>query len=148
MKKLFLIFTLSSIMAISCSNDDNTPVEPVTQNPVLVAKGKLAANQLFTNQNILITNNDDWQVILAHMEQVNPGITATFSETEVDFTAYQILAAFQVKNSTTTVDITLSENDETIIATVQNLQMGLTQDLAHPFHIIKIGKSSKPVVFE
>jgi hypothetical protein len=82
------------------------------------------------------------------MEQVNPNITATFSETEVDFTAYQILAAFQVKNSTTTVDITLSENDETIIATVQNLQMGLTQDLAHPFHIIKIDKSSKPVVFE
>lgn len=147
MKKIFLILAIFSVITISCSNDDGD-TQPVTQNPVLVGKGKLSANQLFTNQNILITNADDWQVILAHMEQVNPGITATFAETDIDFSTWQVLAAFQVKNSSTSVDISVSENDENIIASVQNLQMGLTQDVAHPFHIIKIGKSSKPVIFE
>lgn len=148
MKKIFLFVSVFAIIAISCSNDDDN-TEPVNQNPVSIAKGRLSANGTLTNLNMVITHNEDWQVLMSNMDAVNDNITDTFEETTIDFNTYQIIAVFQAKNSTTSVDITnVSETDNTIVVTVENLQLGITQDIAHPFHIIKIPKSDKLVVFE
>lgn len=146
MKKLLSLIVLLPLVTIGCSNDDN---EAVNTPPQEIAQGWLSYNEVFTNENIVITSSTQWEELLSEMEAVNEGITNTFTETDIDFNTYEILASFQVKNGTTTVDITaVTENESNITVTVKNLQQGLTQDVAHPFHIVKIQKSNKPVVFE
>lgn len=146
MKKLLLLTILLPLVTISCSNDDN---ETVNNPPQEIAQGWLSYNEVFSNENIVITSSSQWEELLSEMESVNEGITNTFTETDIDFNSYEVLASFQVKNSTTTVDITaVTENENNITVTVKNLQQGLTQDVAVPFHIVKIQKSDKPVVFE
>lgn len=147
MKKLLSLTLLLPLVIIGCSNDDN---EALNTPPVQeIAQGWLSYNEVFTNENIVITSSSQWEELLSEMEGVNEGITNTFTETDIDFDNYEVLASFQVKNGTTTVDITaVTENENNITVTVKNLQQGLTQDVALPFHIVKIQKSDKPVVFE
>ncbi len=145
MKKTILISII--LYVISCSNNNTS--ETVNQTTTLIAKGWLSYNDIFTQQNLVITNDTEWQQLIADMQTVNPDILESFEETDVDFETFQILAAFDIKNSTTTVDITnVTENTSNIVVTVENLQHGITQDVAHPFHIVKIRRSNKPVVFE
>jgi hypothetical protein len=52
-------------------------------------------------------------------------------------------------SSGTTIDVTaVVENEDNITITLKNLLKGATQDVTHPFHIIKIPRSAKPIVFE
>jgi hypothetical protein len=68
---------------------------------------------------------------------------------EIDLSNFDIILAIQTRNSTTTVDVTtIVENADCITVTVENLQLGISQDVAHPFHIVKIPKSTKPIVFQ
>ena len=146
MKKLLLLTVLLPLVTISCSNDDN---EAVNTPPQEIAQGWLSYNEVFTNENIVITSSSQWEELLSDMEAINEGNTDTFTETDIDFNSYEVLACFQVKNGTTTVDINaVTENENNITVTVKNLQQGVTQDVAIPFHIVKIQKSNKPVVFE
>ena len=60
-----------------------------------------------------------------------------------------VIFVIEVSNSTTTIDITnIQENANNIVVTVENLQIGMTTDVVHPFHIVKIPKSSKPILFQ
>lgn len=138
------------LFTLSCANNNNeNDFEPQTITPVLIGKGHLNYNTFYTKQNIVITNNSEWQTLLNNFNSINNNITATFTETNVDFNNYQIIVAIDAKNSSTSVDITnIIENTNNIAVTIQNLQLGITQDVANPFHIVKIQKSTKPVVFQ
>ncbi len=66
----------------------------------------------------------------------------------IDFSAYMLLAVFEKNNSTTTVDITkVEETKNNIIVSFENLQKGLTNDVVTIYHIVRVSKSSKPVIF-
>lgn len=147
MKTLILIVLL---FTISCNkSDDENDFELQTITAVLVGKGHLNNNTIYTRQNIVITNNNDWQTLLTNFNSIDNNITATFTETNVDFNNYQIIVAIDMKNRSTSVDITnILENTSNIAVTIQNVQLGVTQDVAYPFHIVKILKSSKPIVFQ
>jgi len=147
MKSLLICFAL--LVFAGCSNDDDTPAfTPQNITPVLVGKGLLNPTPLFTRETRVITTPAQWQQLLADMETAREGITQDFTETAVDFTAYEVIAAYIVGSSGTTIDvIDVTENEDTVTVTLDNLRQGATQDVTHPFHIIKIPRTTKPIVF-
>lgn len=143
------IFALLLCIVMGCSNDDDA--QPATQNilPTQIIKGHLNYNNTYGNENVVITNSTDWQTLMTNFSTIGVINNTPFSETNIDFQNYMILFVIEMKNSTTTLDITsIQENSSNIIVEVDNLQVGLTTDVAHPFHIVKIPKSSKPVIFQ
>ncbi|KAF2514131.1 hypothetical protein E0W68_13675 [Flavobacterium salilacus subsp. salilacus] len=148
MKKYSILFCM--IVLLSCSSStNNTIMEEDNNNPILIAQGWLGYNSVFEQQNMVITNSDEWEALLTAMQGINENVLDTFTETTIDFESYTIIAAFDIKNSTTSVNITsVEENDSTIVVNIDNLQQGITQDVAHPYHIVKIKKSNKPIVFQ
>jgi hypothetical protein len=148
MKTILLSLIFLGLIGCSNSNDEIT-FTPQDITPVLIAKGHLSYNSIYSQQNTIISTAAEWQTLLENFNTINTNITETFSTTEIDFNSFDIILAIQTRNSTTTVDVTtIVENADSIIVTVENLQLGISQDVAHPFHIVKIPKSAKPIVFK
>jgi len=147
MKPLFLTFLF--LLTFSCSDDNVTATQPQSVTPVLVAKGVLFNTQSFGTENRIITTNAQWQELLSQMEETREDITDVFAETTIDFSQHQVIASYIVGSSGTTIDVTaVVENEDNITITLENLRKGATQDVTHPFHIIKISQSAKPIIFE
>lgn len=147
MKKLILSLVL--LLTLSCTNNnDDESLETQNIATIFIGKGELYSNTIYNQENIVITNNNDWQILLSNFNSINNNITSTFSEANIDFNNYQIIVAIDKKNYTATVDITsVVENSSNITVTI-NRQSGLGAVISRPFHIVKIKKSTKPVVFQ
>lgn len=144
-----LLFCFLTLLAIGCSSDNDAELfNPQNIEPTFIGKGFVNLSHDFDDQNRVITNNTQWQELMSQLNAARGGITENFTETTIDFSAYDVIASFIVSNSTTTIDITnVTENEHDVTVTLQNLQHGLTQDVVQPFHIIKIQKRNKPIVF-
>lgn len=147
MKSTFFILLL--FFTLGCSNDnDDTADLTETIIPTQIIKGHLNYNNTYVQENMVISNTTDWEALMTNFTNIGIIDNATFSETNIDFQNYMIICVIEVKNSTTTIDITnIQENTNDIAVTVENLQIGLTTDVAHPFHIVKIPKTIKPIIF-
>ena len=163
MKKLFLL--LFSLMVISCNDDDVAPVVtppfvPVVIDPILIAKrNDNGPVEGISMENFIINDNSSWINIKNLMDApyiaIGLGNYYTenhFSETTLDFTNYTVIAIFDrgYSNGGHSIDITnITEFETTIIVTVENLQTGNTSSVGtQPYHIVKIPKATKPIVFE
>ena len=148
MKTLIINFFL--LLLISCNN--STEIQNLTNQaitPVLIGKSSIS-NPEPPLQNTLIINQMQWNQLLASLNAVN-NVSINFTETNVDFNNYDVIAVFRnpILNSTSSIDITnVTENQTNRIVTVQKLRDGISADVAQPFHIVKIPKSTKPVVFQ
>ena len=148
MKTLIINFFL--LLLISCNN--STEIQNLTNQtitPVLIGKSSIS-NPEPPLQNTLIINQMQWNQLLASLNAVN-NVSINFTETNVDFNNYDVIAVFRnpISNSTSSIDITnVTENQTNRIVTVQKLRDGISADVAQPFHIVKIPKSTKPVVFQ
>ena len=150
MRNLILLTVLILIMGCS-NNSDSEPVEsfPKTIIPVLIGKSSVS-NPIPLLQNVLISSQKDWNILLNSVNAAN-NVSINFTETNIDFSNFDVIAVFrnQYSNSSSTVDITkIVENQTNRVVTIQNLINGISQDVAQPFHIVKIPKSNKPVVFQ
>ena len=57
-------------------------------------------------------------------------------------------AVFDKQNSTTSVDVTqIIERENNITVIIENIDKGISQDISHPFHIVKMTKTNKPITF-
>jgi hypothetical protein len=164
MKKLILL--LVSLIAISCTdNDDNAPIAPVTPfvpvtiNPILISKKNNAFNSNggISEQNLIINDETNWTNLKNLMDApYTPyGINFCqqyFIETTIDFNSYTVIAAFDKINGNGghSIDITnITENETNIIVTVQKLLTGNANSvITQPYHIVKIPKAKKPIVFQ
>lgn len=142
-----LILSTFFFLAISCNNsDDSNSFVPQTITPVFIGKGVHSGSAL--QSNLVITNQTDWLQLMNSLTSAN---TSNFTETNIDFNNFQLLVSIDGTRPNTGYSIDISnviENITNITATVSILNSGngftvLTQ----PFHIVKIPKSSKPVVF-
>ncbi|MGB2416306.1 MAG: hypothetical protein ACPH6A_04630, partial [Flavobacteriaceae bacterium] len=72
-----------------------------------------------------------------------------FSETNIDFNTYQIIAIFkEVKPTNWEVEISsIVENANNLSVSVVETEYDFTV-VTQPFHIIKISKTNKEIVFE
>ena len=147
MKTLILIF-ISFFMLLSCNNSDDS-FSPQNITPILIGKNSIS-NPSTPLQNSLITNQAQWDILLSTMNSVN-NVSNNFTESSIDFNNFDIVAVFRnpISNSSSTVDITsIVETENQRVVTVQNLIDGVSADVAQPFHIVKIPKSTKPIVFQ
>lgn len=135
-------------MLLSCNNSDDS-FSPQNITPILIGKNSIS-NPSTPLQNSLITNQAQWDILLSTMNSVN-NVSNNFTESSIDFNNFDIVAVFRnpISNSSSTVDITsIVETENQRVVTVQNLIDGVSADVAQPFHIVKIPKSTKPIVFQ
>ncbi|MXN91332.1 hypothetical protein GR160_08830 [Flavobacterium sp. Sd200] len=145
-----LFFSLLAVLAFGCSSDNTETVfTPQTIDPVIIGKGFVNLSHDFDDENRVIHTGAQWQELIDQMEAARGGITDNFTETTIDFSQYDVVASFTVSSSATTIDMTnVTENEDNVTVILQNLQLGLTQDVVHPFHIIKVEKTGKPFIFD
>lgn len=120
--------------------------------PILISKGSLMGSENILQQNLVMYNNVSWNAILNSIDTFR---LAGFAETRnVDFNNFQIIAVFDkvYGNPTNTIDITyIRENSDNIVVTlkIQKIYAPVVVTVMdQKFHIIKIPKSSKPVIFQ
>ncbi|MEM0541787.1 hypothetical protein WFZ85_04105 [Flavobacterium sp. j3] len=148
MKTFFLIF-ICIIMLTGCNDDDSSPApfEPVTITPILIGKGNDITG--LTQISTRITNQTNWNLLLSSMNSVSN----TFTETTLDFVNYDVIAIIDSERPCTNFFVNIDaiiENEDNI--TVQFSRTGdinsCFNSMVQPYHIVKIPKSSKPVVFQ
>lgn len=147
-----IILTIILLTTISCSsNDSNNSSDPITVT--LIGKGELYGNgaENIPPQHLVITDQNSWSVLLAAMNTTN-NVTIGFAETEIDFDNFTVIAvidAIQLYGGYSISITNVIENESTIAVTVETLANGGVNPVVNqPFHIIKIPKKNKPVVFE
>lgn len=135
----------------SCSlNEDN---ESVIVTPFQIGKGELygAGKENILQQNIVITDTVTWIELKNKMNSVN-NVTGSFTETEIDFSQYIILASFSKLRNTGGYSIEINrilEYPFEIIVTVKNLIPSgfVPAVITQPYHIVKIPKTGKEIIF-
>lgn len=150
MNKLFLLLLVS--VFISCTNSDGN-----NQTPALTATeihgGDLMGNggEGISESRLLITNTADWNTLKNNMDSVN-NVSQGFTETTIDFENYDVIAIFdEIKGYggyTISIDEIAENDDNFIVSIVQTAPNGFaTTVMTQPFHIYKIPKATKPVIF-
>ena len=149
MKKLILSLVL--FLTLSCNQSkDEINFTPQTIIPVLIGKGSLMGSENIPQQNIVISNIANWNIILNSIDAFR---LAQFSETtNVDFVNFQLIAVFDKVYPSPTYEFKIAsivENATNIVVTVQKtLRPSIAAVVDQKFHIVKIPKTLKPVVFQ
>lgn len=93
MKKSILII-LVSIFTLSCNSDDKDSGLANVET-TLIAKDNLYRNgaEGINEQNMVITDQNAWNDLISQMDSANT-VSDHFSETDIDFSQYQIIAMF------------------------------------------------------
>lgn len=146
-----IIFSLILLLALSCTN--NNDFQPQTITPVLIGKNDLSGNgaERISQQNVVVSNQTAWTQLMNSMN-ANNNQTNNFTTTTIDFNKFQIIAVFDnIKTAGGySIDITtVVENQKNIVVTIKRLLTGGDNTvMIQPFHIVKIPKSTKLVVFQ
>ena len=157
MKKIILIIV--SVFFIGCNNEDEPNViafEPIIVSPNLIVKKNLNGSEGLTEQNLVINNTNDWtnfkNQIDTYYQQFSINYSQQyFTETTIDFNSFIVIVVIDqiYGNGGHSIDITnITEFETNIVVTIENLQTGNTSSVVtQPYHIVKIPKTSKPIVF-
>ncbi|WPO79956.1 protease complex subunit PrcB family protein [Flavobacterium sp. KACC 22761] len=144
---LFLSFVLT---CASCSND-NDDGSNIAFTTIIQTDHYGGTSGTIPQSNLVITNQTDWNNLQEKLNILTLAIY-TSPDMNVDFTKQQVIAVFdQVRNSGGySIDITkITQSNNLITVKVEQLKKGdLTSVITQPFHIVKMAKSSKPVVFK
>ena len=152
MKKSLFVF-LSILLFVSCDNDEpqNNEFDPIEINFTEIGKGTLSGSgqENISQSNLIIQNQAEWQSLMDDMNSIDNDITSVFSETEIDFENYTIIAVFlEVKNNGWEIEInSIIENENNINISTQETESD-TLVMTQPFYIAKISNSDKTIIFE
>ena len=119
----------------------------------MIAKDNLYGNgaERISQQNVVVSNQTAWTQLMNSMN-ANNNQTNNFTTTTIDFNKFQIIAVFDnIKTAGGySVDITtVVENQNDIVVTIKHLSNGgITTVMTQPFHIVKIPRTTKPVIFQ
>jgi hypothetical protein len=120
--------------------------------PILVGEGSLysSGREGFSKEFSVIKTEQEWETLKTKLNSVNR-VTDNFTETDIDFSLYQVLFVIdEVKgNGGWSIDITEIENQANqIVVTVTNLNKGNASSvITQPYQIVKIPVSDKEVQF-
>ncbi len=151
MKKNVLIILLS-ILTLSCNSDNKDPIILPIES-TLIAKDNLYGNgaEGIAEQNLVITNQSTWNDLITQMNTVN-NVSDNFSETDIDFSEYIVIAVFDEikKSGGYSLELNITSNSESIIVIVTDLvpEGNATTVITQPFHIVKIPTFDLPIIFE
>lgn len=149
--KLLYVVCLAFLMVNCNSDNDTSTILPIEST--LIAKGELYGDgaEGIAEQNLIVSDADTWNALMAQMDSVN-NVSNSFSEIDIDFNAYTVIAVFdQIRgNGGHTLDLDIIFTNANIVVMVsQNAPEGnATTVITQPFHIVKIDKTTKPIVFQ
>ncbi|WP_163400217.1 protease complex subunit PrcB family protein [Flavobacterium fluviatile] len=151
MKQIITLFTILFLLT-GCSNDnDNNDSGQSDVEFKVIAQGDPSPSQTenISKSNFVVKNTESWNAFLSKMSSYE---TSKFTETSIDFTKYQIIIVFDqvYGNGGHSIDITkITENNNSIFVHVEKLLKGnIATVVTQPYHIVKIAKSPKKVVFK
>jgi hypothetical protein len=156
MTRLFMACGAICLILTACS--EGYGIDSTLQNGNSVTFVQIAQGELYGNgqegiirQNLVITSNEEWNDLITAMNAVN-NVTESFTETEIDFSRYRIIAVFDgVKpNGGWSIDIKdITDYKDSIVVTYTNFKSGnLTNVTTQPYHIVKIAVAEKEIVFK
>jgi hypothetical protein len=158
MKPKILFLSTILLLSFGCANSDGLPKDnntaPQGISWIQIAQESLYGNgeEGFSQQEIAIRTDSEWEAFKQKINRTNNVVDAYFTETDIDFSIFQLIAVFdEVKgNGGWTIDITrIIEWSDKITVYAANLKKGnLTSVMTQPFQIIKIPVSEKEIVFE
>lgn len=149
MKKVFFIAILSMFL-MNCSDDDNGSFTSQNIDFTTIGQGTMLSTMTVEEQNTVIINQADWnQLVELFSEDYSTGAEEF---PEIDFNTFQVIVSVDDIRGNTgfwleITDITENENNITVTTATGGGEAGFDA-LSRPFHIVKIPKSDKPVVFE
>ncbi|MCF6308822.1 MAG: hypothetical protein L3J09_12850 [Flavobacteriaceae bacterium] len=148
MKNVILILFVFCLL-ISCNKDEENTIEII---PILISKSELYGNgeEEINQSNLVITDSVNWVELIMKMDSVN-NTSNSFTEIDVDFSQFQIIAIFDEirPNSGSSIEIlSIKEDESNITVSIGFISSnGDIPVINQPFHIVKIKKTEKPVVF-
>lgn len=150
MHKLLGIVIL--LFALNCKSSGNK-AKMTKEAIVLIGKGNLygSGSEGIEKQNLIVTSPEEWKDLLNKMNAVNK-VSDSFSETDIDFSEYTVIAVFdEVKNSGGhSLNLVIQETkDKFWVEVLRKSPDGIaTSVMTQPYYIIKVPKSELPIVFE
>lgn len=148
MKTIILILSLFAV--VGCDNDDdgNTNFQSTEITPVEIGKGALYGNgsEEIPQSNLVIEDETNWQNLLEQMN-TNDNVSDSFSETDIDFNNYMVIAVFlEIKPTGWEVEInSIVENENNITITTEEVEFA-SAVITQPFHIVKIPITDKEII--
>ena len=152
MKKSLILF-IFSLFLWSCQSDDTTATSITPIETTLIGKGNLygGSSQDMNQQNLVITNETELNDFLNLLDPVN-NISGYFNETDINFTEFTLIIAIdEIRPSGGhELGIDVNTDNEIIFVTVTSIspQGQATTVLTQPYHIVKIPKSTLPIIFQ
>lgn len=149
MKQIITLFSILFLL-IGCNNDNEDSKQSTVEFSV-IAQGDPSPSQTqnISKSNLVIQDTESWNNLLSKMSTYE---TSRFTETNVDFTNYQIIAVFDqvYGNGGHSINITKITKDRyRIFVKVENLLKGNDATvITQPYHIVKIAKTTKNIVFK
>jgi len=147
------LIILISIFVLNCKTINSNSVEMKNDKSTLIAKGNLYGDgaEGLVKQNMIITTSNAWNNLLTKMNAVNT-VSNNFSETDIDFTKYKIVAVFDDIKSTGghRLDLKINSDSKNTIVTITNTGPDgfATTVITQPFHIVKIMANDLPIIFK
>lgn len=150
MKQIIFICSILFVFASCNSDDSDDKSSNVTYSQIL--KGDTYSTESNNPKgNLVIQDQTTWNNVLSKMNLILPA-NVIFPDTNIDFSKYQVIAVFdQVRNyGGYSIDITkITETRNRIVVKVEQLKKGgIATVITQPYHIVKIPKSDKKIVFE
>lgn len=147
MKKI-IIFLLALIISSGCNKDESNETE-IT--PVLIGKAELFGNgeEGIERSNLVITNSTEWNVLIEQMDSVN-NTSDDFTEIDIDFSQFQIIAVFdeiRINGGSSTTISSIMEYENNITVAIEFQSNGDIPLMNQSFHIVKIKRTEKPIIF-
>lgn len=145
-----ILFILSILFTLtSCSNDDSASSK--VEFTELYHADYFAGDYNNPKANLVIKDLAEWNKLLAKLDlNIKPWQNSI--STDIDFEKYTVIAVIDEVRSYGgfSVDITkITQIDNRIVIKVERLNSGgTTTIITQPYHIVKIAKTNKEVVFE
>ena len=97
---------------------------------------------------MVIKNTTDWQDLITQMNSYN-NVSGSFSETDIDFDNYLIIAVFlEVKPNGWEVEIIgITENEKSLVISTKETEF-VSSVITQPYSIVKIPTTEKTIEFE
>ena len=134
-----VIIAVCSTLAIQgCEKKEKEQAKNIAVNSI--AQGYIS--KCFRNNNFVLKSQQSLDDFIEAFEIPN------LSQLKINFDTDMVIAVVESNNSSSTIDITsITEFKDKIEVRVENLHKGMTADIGSIYHIVKIPKTDKNIVF-
>jgi hypothetical protein len=134
---------------ISCQKE----FEDIDLTQVIIQDGSLSGSEEMPEQNLVIRKNKDWNDLLEKVNAIN-NESDNFTETDIDFSQFMIIACFDAVRGSGGYDIHIADITQSSKKITVDVEQGspgggvVTTVITQSYLIIKLPTSKKTVSFK